>query len=135
VSRNGFLVVAGFAVAAILIAVLSLNGPGEKVKTVSGRIRSIDTAARTASLEIVHPKTGEKLLLEGRVPLDCDIRIDDRPATLADLRPGERIEVEGIIHRDRSLSANRVRASRVEATVSSQPASSQPAPGQAAPKP
>jgi hypothetical protein len=123
VSKRGFIVVAGFAVFAVLIAVVSLNQPPEKVRTVSGQIVSIDAASRTAALEIVHPKTGEKLQLEGQVPLDCNIVIDGRPASLADLRPGERVEVAGIIHRDRTLSANRVRVSRTGAAQSSQPSS------------
>jgi hypothetical protein len=144
VSKRGFFVVAIFAAAAILIAALSLSGPGEKLRTISGRITSIDTNSRTASLEFVHPKTGETLRLHGQVPLDCDIRIDDRPATLAELQPGERVEVEGIVHRDRTLSAIRVRVSRsagssskpaAERTESGQPATIRPSSSQAAPKP
>ncbi len=128
VSRRGFIIIAAFAGFAILIAVLSLRGSPEKVRTVSGRVVSMDTTLRTASLEIVHPKTGETLHLEGHVPLDCNIFIDGRPASLAELRAGERVDVEGIIHRDGTLSANRVSASRTETAPSNDPASSQAAP-------
>jgi hypothetical protein len=128
VNKRGFIIIAAFAVFALLIAVLSLKGSPEKVRNVSGRIVSIDAASRTASLEIVHPKTGATLQLEGHVPLDCNILIDGRPASLAELRAGERVDVEGIIHRDRTLSANRVRASRAETEPASQPASTQAAP-------
>ncbi|MFH1747115.1 MAG: hypothetical protein ABIG44_08735 [Planctomycetota bacterium] len=101
-------------VAAICVVVLVITRA--RVHTITGTITALDVSSRTATLEFVHPKSGRTITLEGSVPLDCDIRIDDRPADLADLRVGEEASVGGAIHGDMSVTANWVRISR--ATVS-----------------
>ena len=83
-----------------------------QVRTISGTIMSLDAQARMASIEFVHPKTGRTLQIDGTVPPGCDIRIDDEPADMDDLRIGEQAEVEGTIHRDMTISVNWVRVSR-----------------------
>jgi hypothetical protein len=89
----------------------------ERDRTITATILAIDPQARTASIEFVHPKTGKTLELEGRVPEECDIQIDGRPAKLSDLRVGERAEVNGTIHANITLSANWVRVTRAAKTT------------------
>lgn len=83
-----------------------------QVRTVEGTIVQLDPAARRAAIEIRHPRTGKSILIHGDVPADCDIRIDDREATLADLTLGERARVQGTITVDGRVTANWVRVTR-----------------------
>jgi hypothetical protein len=97
-----------------------------QIRTVEGTIVQIDAATRQGAIEVVHPKTGKLLRIEGFVPPDCDIQIDGQPAGLGDLRVGEKARVEGTIHPDLTIIANWVRVSRQDATSASQPAATQP---------
>lgn len=91
-------------------------------REVEGRIVTLDAAARTATLEFKHPKTGESITLAGDVTPTCDIRIDGQAAQLADLKVGEKVKVKGRMYR----LSNEVHAERVTANrATSQPASSE----------
>jgi hypothetical protein len=96
-----------------------------QVRTVEGTIVQIDAATRQAAVEIVHPKTGKPLRIEGSVPEGCDIQIDGEAARLADLRVGERVRVEGTIKPDLTIVANWVRVTRQDGATS-QPSASRP---------
>ena len=64
-----------------------------------GTITAIDLATRRASIEIIIPATGATRELSGTIPGSCRIEIDGRPATLADARVGDRVEVRARIQR------------------------------------
>ena len=100
-----------------------------QVRTVEGTIVQIDASAREATLDIIHPKTGQPLKIMGLVPDDCDIKIDGVEANLDDLRVGERAQVNGTISRSLRIAANWVRVSRQPATqpATTPPATTQPA--------
>ncbi len=91
--------------------------PRELVRTITGTILSIDATGRTASIAFVHPKTGQTHELTGRVPPECDIQINGQPAQMTDLKIGERIEVNGTLHSDNSISANWVHVTRGSGTL------------------
>jgi hypothetical protein len=96
-----------------------------RVRTVEGTLVQLDPAAHRAAIEIRHPKTGQLISIRGDVPAECDIRIDGRAATLADLRLGERVRVQGTITVDGRVTADWVRVTRAAqpAGPTSQPAS------------
>lgn len=86
----------------------------EQSVTVTGRIVRIDLEARTAAIEFRHPKSGQLMTVEGDIPTACDIQIDGRPASLADLQVDETITVRGTIHWDHSISAEWARVTRAQ---------------------
>jgi len=106
------------AVLVALLVVLSLfsyrNSQRKPiVREVTGRITRIDAAARSAEIVAVHPKTGETMpAISGHVPENCEIRIDNSPARIDDLRPGDAVAVQGRIDPDRSITANWIRVTR-----------------------
>lgn len=106
----------------VIAAVVVICGYGYRMmrpieREVSGRIVAIDAASRRAELEFAHPKTGQIIRLAGDVPPDCEVRIDGRPAELADLRPGDNVVVFGSLYRlTGSVTAKWVRATRNTAT-------------------
>jgi hypothetical protein len=97
-----------------------------QVRTAEGTIVQIDTATRQAVFEIVHPKTGKPLRIEGSVPQECDIQIDGKAAQLADLRVGEKVRAEGTIYPDLAIVVNWVRVHRPVAATASQPTATRP---------
>jgi hypothetical protein len=100
-----------------------------QVRTVTGTIVQLDAQTRHAAIEIIHPKTGKPLRIEGTAPPECDIQVDGKPATLAELRVGDRARVEGVIHRDMTVTANWVHVSRNASSPARQPPASQPLAG------
>lgn len=91
----------------------------EIVREVRGTITSVDAAARRAAIAAMHPKTGEQMPpISGSVPENCDIRVNDAPARLADLREGDTVRVEGRIDADRNIRANWIRVTRPIAPAS-----------------
>jgi len=121
----------GLAVVIALGAIVAHRSLQPIEREIDGTIAEIDLESRTAALEFTHPKTGQTMTIRGEVPADCDIRIDGRPATLRDLRIGERISVHGQISMGRRVTALAVRVSRGEQPgPSSGPAPPATAPGQ-----
>jgi len=112
VKRRLIIAIIGIAIVAVAAVALARRVFRERVQTVTATITQIDPQTRVATIEMVHPKNGRTLQITGTVPPVCEIRIDGRPAELADLRPGDRAEVEGTIHWDMHISANWVRVSR-----------------------
>jgi hypothetical protein len=97
-----------------------------QIRAAEGTIVQIDTATRQAVFEIVHPKTGKPLRIEGSVPQDCDIQIDGKASRLTDLRVGEDVRAEATIYPDLTVVINWVRVSRQGMATTSQPAATQP---------
>jgi hypothetical protein len=102
----------------------------------NARLVKLDVAARTAEIEFVHPKSGRTQALNGRVPDDCPITINDQPATLEQLRPGDVAAVRGTVYSDRVVQAQWVKVTR-SASQPARPATapSTPSPAQSASAP
>jgi hypothetical protein len=77
------------------------------------KIVRIDVPTRTAAIELIHPRTGQPLEIEGVVPLGCEITIDGRPADLGELIVGEQAFVEASI-RGNSITPQRVAVKRTD---------------------
>jgi len=58
-----------------------------------GTITSLNAATRTASFEYQNPRTGKQIESSASIPEDCEILINDKPATLSDVRVGEKAVV------------------------------------------
>ncbi|MBN2445976.1 MAG: hypothetical protein JXO22_04590 [Phycisphaerae bacterium] len=98
-------------------------------RSVSGKITSLDSEQRTAVLEVIHPKTGDVIEISGEVSPDCQILMDGKQATMADLAAGMRVNAHGLLYR--GSRPPRVVATRVvveTATVAEEQTSSAPAP-------
>lgn len=120
------IVVVAIAVVVVLGSVIAHRVFRGEVRTITGTVARIDLQTRIASIELVHPKTGRRLQIDGAVPPDCDIRIDGKSARLSDLRVGEQATVEGVIHWNGSISANWVRVTRAADSAPAPPADTQP---------
>ncbi len=97
------------------------------VYEIRGTITGIDVAGRQASLEFTHPKNGQRFQLAGEVPTDCRISIDDKPATLADLKVGDTVRVEGTIDSGKRVTAKAIWAMRATPTATAPTTASRPA--------
>ncbi len=84
------------------------------------KIVRIDVPTRTAAIELIHPRTGQPLEIEGVVPLGCEITIDGRPADLGELIVGEQAFVEASI-RGNSITPQRVAVTRTDNHTAQQP--------------
>lgn len=94
--------VIGVVVLASALAGWQIVRPGgpPRERTLSGAvITQLDVAARTAEIEFIHPKTGDSVRLSGRVPPACEIQVNGLPATLAELRVGDMVDVGGTVQR------------------------------------
>ncbi|MEE8168931.1 MAG: hypothetical protein V3T70_00150 [Phycisphaerae bacterium] len=80
--------------------------------TLSGRIRMIDQANRSATLEIINSENGQTIEITGDVLPDCQITLNGRPAALSDLVLGDEVVVDGERHRNHRLTAHRIQATR-----------------------
>ena len=120
------IVVLAITTVVVLGSVVAHQVLREEVRTITGTVTRIDLQTWTASIELVHPKTGRRLQIDGVVPPDCDIRIDGKPARLSDLIVGEQATVEGVIHWNGSISANWVRVTRAAASAPVPPVATQP---------
>lgn len=97
-----------------------------QTRVVEGTIVQVDVTKHRAAIEIIHPKTGKPLRIEGIVPAECDIQIDGVPARMEDLCVGEHVRTEGTIHPDYTIVANWVRVSRRAVPAASQATATQP---------
>jgi hypothetical protein len=125
-SRTRLIIVVLAIVVVVLGSVIAHRVLRGEVRTITGTVARIDLRTRIASIELVHPKTGRRLQIDGAVPPDCDIRIDGEPARLSDLRVGEQATVEGVIHWNGSISANWVHVIRAADSDPAPPATTQP---------
>jgi hypothetical protein len=113
------IIIAVVGVAVVVIAAVQYRKQREKsLRQIQGTITSIDVASHMAAIEFVHPKSGQRFQLSGRVPPTCDIRINGEPATLADLKVGEQVRVEGSIDSSKRVVAKSVWVTRAPAPAS-----------------
>lgn len=75
-------------------------------------ITKLDPQARTAEIEFTHPKSGRTMRVPGLIPADCQIYINDTPATLTDLQVGDSVSGQVVIHYDQSVTPTWVRVKR-----------------------
>lgn len=107
---------------AVVLYVRDVAAPVER--DVTGTIVSIDPDNRQATVEVLHPKTGELFELRGEVAPDCVILVGDETAELADLKPGMTIHAEGLLYKlDRRVVAQRVEAEPLPAEPAAPPTS------------
>jgi type II secretory pathway pseudopilin PulG len=124
----------GLAAVGVVVVVIFAVSYGskrsaEKVRQERGTITQIDLAQRMATIEIIHPRSGQLVPITGFVPEPCEIRLDDRPAGLGDLRVGDRVVVEGRIDRDKNITARWIHATRAASPAAAESAAaSAPAP-------
>jgi hypothetical protein len=124
----------GLMGALVLLVALSIGGvyaykavqPREG--KVRGSIAAIDVSARTAMLDVIHPKTGVAFQVSGTVQDDCRVELDGAPVGLEQLRVGDTVEVRGLMSRlTGSMEATEVRAKRRPSAAGGGSAASQPA--------
>jgi hypothetical protein len=63
---------------------------------VHGAITWVDASKNSACIEFVHPDTGKRMEMTGAIDANCTITLDGKPATLAQLTPGDEAEVFAI---------------------------------------
>lgn len=96
-------------------------------RTVHGTVLALDPATRTATLRFVQRRTGKVYEWTRKVPTECQITLNGQPAQLADLRPGDEVDVRGRLYPPDNLVAQTVQAHRPTATAStSTPAAAPP---------
>jgi hypothetical protein len=107
--------VVGLAVA-VTVWWVAQRRPLAFTREIQGTVIAVDPAARTASLEFPHPRTGELLTLEGSVPADCEIRVNGKPATIADVHVGDVVRVKGHVDASKHITARWVHIQRPATT-------------------
>ena len=89
-----------YIVAAVIVTVAAafslVRSPGFGIRelVIDGTITYLDLASRSAGLEYVSPRNGRLRELAGKVPENCDIRLNGSPAALDDLQVGDRANVK-----------------------------------------
>jgi len=105
------------ATAIVLAAIATLGGiyawrwSQPRNVSLQGEIVSIDPAARTGVLRIIHPKSGELFDLAGEIAPNCEIVVGHEPAAIAALSPGEQIHADGQLFRSGRMIATRLEVS------------------------
>lgn len=110
--RRVGIAIVGVVVIAGVWGTVKWRGTGWVTRTVEGTIVELDPATRRATLEVIHPKTGEPIRIPGRVPPECSLEIDGAPARLADLRIGDTAKVRGSIGVSKQISVEWVKVFR-----------------------
>ena len=91
------------AVGGVVIIAVSLlvwvRLSASSVEEGTGSIIALDLAERRASLEVVNPSTGKTRQYDGSIPPECEIMINGKAATLADLRVGDSVRVRASLER------------------------------------
>lgn len=90
---TGKIAVAVGVVGVLLLAALANRPSGTRVKEVDAVLTYVDPATRTLAVKITDPSSNAPLELSGEVPADCDIRVNDDTATLADLHAGDKARI------------------------------------------
>jgi len=109
------LVVIGLAIGASVI-LPRFRSPARH--EVQGTITHVDLAGGRAAIEYIDPANGATREVTGEVPASCSITIDGVPATLADLRTGDRVTARALIDRrkNRNAGQSRVVAEEIHVT-------------------
>ena len=127
----------GLILAALAIVVLAMivwqilrRVPQARVRELANAtITKLDPAKGVAEIEFVHPKSGREMKLTGSLAENCQIFINDQPATFAELRVGDKISVRGMVHPDYSVEAEWVRVTRPASPTQPSPTTAQAAAG------
>jgi hypothetical protein len=122
-NRKGAIALVCLVILAALVVYFRERSVGV-LRTVQATLTQIDLAQRTATVQFIHPRSGETISLKGMVSADCSVEVDGRPAALADLVIGDRAWVQGVISRNDTVSAVRVWVYRKEPVPPKAPATS-----------
>ncbi len=68
---------------------------GKRVYTVEGVITYLEPETRMAGFEFKHPRDGSLREKTAKVPADCEILLNGKPAEMKDLKVGDRGKVVG----------------------------------------
>ena len=83
--------VAGLVVVGGIVAGNRLRQGRELYRENVGTVLSLDLARRTASVEIIHPRTGQAFRMEGQLPDGCPVTLDGEPSDFGEIRVGDRV--------------------------------------------
>ncbi len=101
-----------------------------------GTVRSLDLARRTASVEIIHPRTGQTFRMEGQLPEGCPVTLDGKPADFGEIQVGDRVLLKRTGMKLLAVDIRRSAAGDVcPAASASAPATTAPAGGAGLPGP
>jgi hypothetical protein len=90
----------GFVATAIAVAVFATGGFAFKewilpripfTVEIEGTITRITPQERTATVEFTNPKDGKLIELQEKVPEECEIYLNGKPATLDELETGDSV--------------------------------------------
>jgi hypothetical protein len=95
-------------VALLVLGFYLRSRSGPKSIAVKATVLGISPGTRSATLEYVHPNSGQRLQGSGSIPMNCEILIDGRPGQFTDIRPGDAVTITGIMNSDRQFLARRV---------------------------
>ena len=76
------------------LALKSHRPSRDAVKVNKATVTAIDVAGRRATVEFIHSKSGQLISMDGDLPDDDKIRIDGKPATIRDVRVGDKVVLE-----------------------------------------
>ncbi len=92
--QKRYIVAAVIVLAAATLSVVRSSGSDIRKLDVDGTITYIDLSSRSAGLEYDSPRNGQLREIAGKIPEDCDILLNGSPATLDDLRVGDRASIK-----------------------------------------
>lgn len=128
-SSNGVKILIVLAIAVLIGVVVTVAqqlAGGKRVYTVEGVITYLEPDTRTAGFEFKHPRDGSLREKTAKVPEECEILLNGKPATMKDLKVGDRGKVVGSwTKKTKELIPLSVRITREGATT--QQASTKPA--------
>ncbi|GEM_PF-2333200 len=109
------LVAAGLA--AIGWQAMRLTRPREGVLRLA-TVTKLDVASRSGEISFVHPRSGQPMTIAAEhIPAECEITVDGRPATLADVRVGDTVSAGGLIYPDHTVSPRWLHVTRATSTT------------------
>ncbi len=81
---------------------------------VEATITKIKLEKQRARFEFIHPQTGDIAQLGSSIPDSCEILIDGKPATLANLRVGDKVTARGLVYPGGRVVGTMLHAHRVK---------------------
>lgn len=109
-------VLIGAGVILILMIVALTLSSEEGEEPVNGVLTHVDLSKRLAAAEILDPRTNFRRELLGEVPADCVITINGAPASLSDLRVGDKVAVTASVMEEKLPSGAIAIAQTIEVT-------------------
>lgn len=94
--KNNTPIVVGVIVILVAAGIWYATSDGKRSKIIEaeGRVTFVDYEARQAEIELPDPKRPQPMTIEGEVPADCKFTMNGKPATLEDVRVGDKVRVK-----------------------------------------